>query len=183
MVVLDVVKDILREKERLSVALFVDGPNLIRKEFDIDLDKFREKVESYGKVKIAKVFLNQFAPEKLIEAVTNQGFEVVIGLGGDEGPEASDVDVYMAAEAMEAIYDPKIDIIILATRDADFLPIVLKAKKADKTVVVMAAESGFATSLRNAADHVEIIPHGRRKLVDKVLGTVTSDSDKSHHIT
>lgn len=150
------IKEIM-EPKKPNVALFVDGPNLIRKEFDIDLDKFRTMVESYGKIQIAKVFLNQFASEKLIEAITNQGFEVIMGLGGERDVETSDVDVYMATEAMEAIRNENIDVIIIATRDADFLPVVQKAKKYNKYTVVVGAEPGLSTALRNAADKIEIV--------------------------
>lgn len=157
------IKDVLVDQNKPNVALFVDGPNLIRKEFDIDLDKFRAMIESYGKLQVAKVFLNQFASEKLIEAITNQGFEVVMGLGGERDVESSDVDVYMATEAMDAIHNPLINVIIIATRDADFLPVVQKAKKAGKFTVVIGAEPGLSTALRNAADKVEILQEAARR--------------------
>ena len=57
------------------IAFFVDGPNIIRKEFNIDLRYMRKKVEKHGRIVIGKVFLNQFASEKLIEAVINEGLE------------------------------------------------------------------------------------------------------------
>ncbi len=138
-----------------SIALFVDGPNMIRKEFSIDLSELRNRVEKYGRIVIGKVFLNQFASEKLIEAVSNEGFETVIALGDPE--QKTDVDVPVTVHAMEAINNPDIQIIALVSRDADFLSLVLKAKERGKKVVLVAANSGLATSLRNAADHVEIM--------------------------
>lgn len=155
--VLDRVKDKVKGGKKNKVGLFIDGPNIIRKEFNINLDKLRERVENYGRIVIGKVFLNQFASEKLIEAIANQGFEPVIALGGEEQEEGkSDVDVSMAVSIMEAVYMP-IDIIVIITRDADFLPIIQKAKEMNKEVVVMAVEEGFSTALRNAADKVELI--------------------------
>lgn len=56
---------------------------------------------------------------------------------------------------MEAILTKDIDAIALATRDADFLPIVQKAKEYGKRVIVLGAQPGFSSSLRNAADFVE----------------------------
>ena len=138
-----------------SIALFVDGPNMIRKEFSIDLSELRNRVEKYGRIVIAKVFLNQFASEKLIEAVSNEGFETVIALGDPE--QKTDVDVPVTVHAMEAIYNSDIQIIALVSRDADFLSLVLKAKERGKKVVLVAATSGLATSLKNAADYVEIM--------------------------
>ncbi|MBI4015950.1 MAG: NYN domain-containing protein [Candidatus Aenigmarchaeota archaeon] len=138
-----------------SIALFVDGPNMIRKEFSIDLSELRNRVEKYGRIVIAKVFLNQFASEKLIEAVSNEGFETVIALGDPE--QKTDVDVPVTVHAMEAIYNSDIQIIALVSRDADFLSLVLKAKERGKKVILVAATSGLATSLKNAADYVEIM--------------------------
>lgn len=143
-----------KNKEK-NVALFVDGPNMIRKEFGMDLDVLRTRVEKYGRIVIGKVFLNQFASEKLIEAVANQGFEPVIALGEQE--EKTDVDVAVAVHAMEAVYNSNIDVIALATRDADFLALLQKIKEHGKTTVLIAFEEALATSLRKAADFVEIL--------------------------
>jgi len=35
---------------------------------------------------MGKVFLNQYASEKLIEAIVSQGFEATLGLGGKKRP-------------------------------------------------------------------------------------------------
>jgi len=140
---------------RPKVALFVDGPNMIRKEFSLDLRELRNRVEKYGRIVVAKVFLNQFAPEKLIEAVANEGFEVIIALGDPE--QKTDVDVSVAIHAMESIYNPDIQIIALASRDADFLPLIQKAKEKGKLTILIGATPGLATSLKNAADHVEMM--------------------------
>ena len=149
--------DKLRKRfmERPKLAFFVDGPNMIRKEFNIDLKDLRKRIEKYGRIAIGKVFLNQFASEKLIEAVANEGFEAVIALGDPELK--TDVDVSIAVHTMEAVYDPDVEIIALATRDADFLPLIQKAKQMGKLVVLVAVQPGLAISLRHAADHVEII--------------------------
>ncbi len=136
-----------------GVAIFIDGPNVIRKEFDLDLDLLRERVEEFGTIKIGKVFLNQYASEKLIEAIVSQGFEASLGLGGEKDKE-SDVDVYMAVNAMEAVHNDAIDVIVVVTRDADFLPVIQKAKEHGKETVVIGMAPGFSTALQNAADNV-----------------------------
>ena len=141
-------------EDKPKVALFVDGPNMIRKEFSIDLKELRRRVEKYGRIVIGKVFLNQFASEKLIEAVANEGFESVIALGDPE--QKTDVDVAVAVHAMEAIANPDIGVVALATRDADFLALIQKAKEKGKIVILVCAASGLATSLKHAADHVEL---------------------------
>jgi uncharacterized protein (TIGR00288 family) len=141
--------------EKPKLAFFVDGPNMIRKEFNIDLKDLKRRVEKYGRIIIGKVFLNQFASEKLIEAVANEGFETVIALGDPE--QKTDVDVSIAVHAMEAINNPDIEVIALASRDADFLPLIQKAKEKGKMTVLVTVESGLAVSLKHAADYVEML--------------------------
>lgn len=136
------------------IALFIDGPNLLRKEFRIDLNVIKAKIEEHGCLRQAQVFLNQFAPNKLVEAVANQGFEPVIGVGEKLNDEQSDVDVYMAVHAMKAVYNKNVDIIALMTRDADFLPILQEAKRRGKKTIVLGREPGFSRALQHAADHV-----------------------------
>lgn len=147
-----------RETRRLGekkIALFVDGPNMLRKEFMIDLRELKKRVKRYGRVIISRVYLNQFAPEKLIEAIINEGFETIIVLAEEEA-EKNDVDVALAVAAVEAaIAKPEIDIVAIATRDADFLPVVQKIKEYGKEAIVIGAEPGFSSSLQNAADYVE----------------------------
>ena len=129
-----------------SIGLIVDGPNILRKEFGIKLEDIVEALERIGKIRVAKVVLNQYAPQGLIEAVVNQGLEPVIVAG--------DTDVRIAIEAMELIYNSDVDVIALATRDADFLPIILEAKRKGKETIVIGVEPGFSVALQNAADYV-----------------------------
>lgn len=133
-------------KEEKNIALFVDGPNVIRRDVNIDLVGVRKSVTKYGKIKVAKVFLNQFASDKLIEAMTNQGFEPAITTG--------DVDVPMAVSAMEQVFNPTIHYIALMTRDIDFLPVLVKAKELGKETIIIGADPGFSVALKNTADIV-----------------------------
>src|SRR3989338_3391595 len=87
-----------------KIASFMDGPNILRKEFNIDLDVVRKRIEKYGRLVIAKVFVNQFVHEKLVEAIVNQGFEPIIGMGKEKN-EVIDVDVYLTVEAMDAVHN------------------------------------------------------------------------------
>lgn len=142
--------------EESAVALFVDGPNMLRKEFMIDLRELKKRVATYGRVVVAKVFINQFAPEKLIEAIINEGYKVEMILAVEED-DANDVDVSVAVAATEAALMHDIDYVALATRDADFLPVIQKAKEYGKKVIIVGAEPGFSASLRNSADFTEVM--------------------------
>lgn len=141
-------------KKTKNIALFVDGPNMIRKEFNIDLQELRKIAEKYGRIIYGKVYLNQYASEKLIEAIANQGFEPKVVLAGET---ESDVDVSVAVEMVQASHDSRVDIIGLVSRDADFLPALQVAKKMGKYVLVIGAETGFSKALQHMADNVEIL--------------------------
>ena len=138
-----------RKPEKKNIAVFVDGPNILRKELQVDLDEVKKTLRVFGNIKIGKVFLNQYASNKLIEAVANQGFEAVITVG--------DVDVSMAVEATDAIFNPIISAIAFVTRDSDFLPAVIKAKQHGKDTIVVLAEEASAAALKNTADHIIIL--------------------------
>ncbi len=144
--VLDQVKDLIKKPKEKNIACFVDGPNMIRKELGIDLEKVKKRLGKYGKLRIAKVFLDQFASDKLIEAVTNQGYDVVII--------PSDVDVALALEASETMFSPHIDTIAIVSRDSDFKPVLTKAKEHGKDTIVVGTEPDFSSALKNSADVV-----------------------------
>ncbi|WP_457591441.1 TIGR00288 family NYN domain-containing protein [Geoglobus sp.] len=133
-----------RREDKKKIGVLVDGPNMLRKEFNLNLKEIREILCEYGDIKIAKVFLNQYAGDKLVEAIENQGFEPVITSG--------DVDVRMAVEAMEIIYNDSIDVLALVTRDADFKAVLKKAMEIGKETIIIGAEPGFSTALKNSAD-------------------------------
>ncbi len=146
------------ESSGKTIGLLVDGPNMLRKEFSLNLDLVRKIIAEYGDMRVGKVLLNQYASDKLIEAIVNQGFTPIVVAG--------DTDVYMAVEAMELIYNPNIEVIALMTRDADFLPIINKAKENGKETLVIGAEPGFSAALQNSADDAIILKH---------------DMDENHH--
>jgi uncharacterized protein (TIGR00288 family) len=146
MAVIDKLRSLVKPKEEKNIALLVDGPNVIRKDVNVDLEGVKKKVEKYGKIKICKVFLDQYASDKLIEAVTNQGYEPVITTG--------DVDVTMAVYAVEQVFNPNIQILALMTRDIDFRPVIVKAKEKGKETIVIGADPGFSVALKKTADIV-----------------------------
>jgi len=135
-----------KKKADKNIALLIDGPNVIRKDVRLDLLLVRKTLEKHGTIKVSKIFLDQYASDKLIEAMTNQGFEPVITTG--------DVDVSMAVEAMVQVYNPHVQAIALMTRDIDYRPVLVKAKELGKETIVIGSEPGFSIALRNTADIV-----------------------------
>ncbi|MEM4366956.1 MAG: NYN domain-containing protein [Candidatus Anstonellales archaeon] len=139
-------RDLLGRKQ---VAIFVDGPNSIRKGSTIDVKMVRDFAAKYGDITLARVYLDQHASEKLIEAMVNQGFKVEVTSG--------DVDVTLAVDVADTVAKDKADIIFLVTRDIDFVPAIIKAKEYGKKVIIIGTEIGFGSALKGHADECYIV--------------------------
>ncbi|MBZ3935416.1 TIGR00288 family NYN domain-containing protein [Methanimicrococcus blatticola] len=147
-----------KENERKRIGLLVDGPNVIRKEFNVDLYEIKNALKEYGNVKIGKVFINQYASNKLIEAIENHGLEPIIC--------SSDVDVRLAVEGMELVYNDNIDTIAIVTRDADFKPLLNKANEKGKETIIFGIQPGFSIALKNSADYVILLKDAKMAYED-----------------
>ena len=49
--------------KRNNIAVLVDGPNILRKAFNVDLGIVKKELGKYGKIRIAKIYLDQYASE------------------------------------------------------------------------------------------------------------------------
>ena len=131
------------------IGLVVNGPNVLLRKFNFNLQDILNAVKSLGRIVVGKVILTHNAPQKLIETVINHGLEPVIVNGR--------VDVAFTVEAMKLIYNSKINALALAVRDAHFLPILFEARRGGKEVIILAPREGFSEALQNAADKVIIL--------------------------
>ncbi|MFB6073760.1 MAG: NYN domain-containing protein [Haloarculaceae archaeon] len=126
------------------VGLFVDGPNVLRSEFDVDLDEVRTAAADHGRIAIARLYLDEHATPGLIQAAEARGFEVVTTSG--------DVDVKLAVDATAAACDDAVDVLAVASRDTDFKPALeTAAERGLRTVAIAPGEYGRSDALRNAA--------------------------------
>jgi uncharacterized protein (TIGR00288 family) len=128
------------------VGLFVDGPNVLRDEFDVDLDDLRAVAEEDGPLAITRLYLDEHATPKLIQAAEARGYDVVTTSG--------DVDVRLAVDATAAATAGVIDVLVIASRDADFKPVIERAAEEGlRTVAIAPGSYGRSDALRNAAQH------------------------------
>lgn len=126
------------------VGLFVDGPNVLREEFSVDLADVREAAGPTG-IGIARLYVDEHATPGLIRAAETKGFEVVTTSG--------DVDVRLAVDAVRAIEEGRIGGLALASRDADFKPVLESAaRRGLRTLVIAPGERGRSDALVAAAD-------------------------------
>ena len=130
--------------DRHGVALFVDGPNVLRDEFDVDLDDVREAARVEGPLVTARLYLDEHATPGLIQAAEARGFEVVVTSG--------DVDVKLAVDAARFAAESRMTTLAIASRDTDFKPVVETANSDGiRTLAIAPGELGRSDALRNAA--------------------------------
>jgi uncharacterized protein (TIGR00288 family) len=130
--------------ERVGVALFVDGPNVLREEFDVDLDDVREAAEAEGQLVTTRLYLDEHATPGLIQAAEARGFEVVVTSG--------DVDVKLAVDATRFAAEGRMATLAVASRDTDFKPVLETANGYGiRTLAIAPGEFGRSDALRNAA--------------------------------
>lgn len=128
------------------IGLVVNAPNVLLKKFNVSLEDVLSAVKGLGRIIVGKVVLNHNAPPKLVEAVISLGLEPIVMNGR--------VDVAFTVEAMRLIYNPKINALALAVRDAHFLPILFEAKRVGKEVIIIGPRECLSEALQNAADKV-----------------------------
>ncbi len=140
------IKSVLKREK--DVALLVDGPNILRK-FDgrqVKLEDIEEAAAQLGKIVMAKVYLDTNAPAKLVEAVTNSGFEPVVV--------TQDIHIIMAVDAYNLIYANDTQVLAIASRHARCAPLLRKVKEKGVETAILGFEPGFAVALKNSADYV-----------------------------
>lgn len=137
-------------RTRGTVGLFVDGPNVIRSEFDVDLDDLKAIAADYGRVTEARLYLDEHATPALIQAGEAHGFAVVTTSG--------DVDVKLAVDATRTTTEDRLDTLVIASRDADFKPVLeVAAEPGCRTVAIAPGEHGRSEALVKTAQESHTI--------------------------
>ncbi|MFW5938859.1 MAG: NYN domain-containing protein [Halolamina sp.] len=130
---------------REGVALFVDGPNVLREEFEVDLDDVHAAAAASGRVMAARLYLNEDAPGSLIRAAEAHGFEVITTSG--------DVDVKLAVDVAEFVLRNRVATVAVASRDTDFKPALeLAGREGVRTLAIAPGSYGRSDALRKTAD-------------------------------
>ena len=133
-----------------EVALLVDGPNVFRDEFDVDLADLRAAGESFGRLAVARVYFDVRASSGLIQAAEAHGFAVRVTSG--------DVDVSLAVDGTELVTGGAVDTLVVASRDMDFKPLLeAAARHGLRTVALAPGEHGRSEALTAVADEAVLL--------------------------
>lgn len=144
------IRSLVRLVRRLGrsgrVALLIDGPNVLRREFEVRLDDVKRLVEDIDRIGVAKVYLNERASNKLLEAIINSGFTPVVT--------THDVHLLMTIEAMDLILGDTTKLLAIFSRHARTAPILRRAREHGTETLAIGFEPGFSVAVQNAADHI-----------------------------
>ena len=134
----------VREEAVDGVGLFVDGPNVLREEFDVDLDDIRIAAADAGRLATIRLYVDEHATPGLIQAAEARGFEVIVTSG--------DVDVKLAVDAARFAVEGRGGTVAIASRDTDFKPVLEVANNCGlRTLAIAPGSHGRSDALRNAA--------------------------------
>jgi len=149
------------------VALLIDGPNVLRREFDVRLDDLKNQIKALGKIGAAKVYLNERASNKLLEAISNSGFTPVVT--------TTDVHLQMSIEAMDLVLGDATKLLVIFSRHARTAPILRRARELGLETLAIGFDPGFSVAVQNAADHVLRIDRPLEDQIQKVKGKKKKD--------
>lgn len=138
-------KSLFRREKK--VAIIVDGPNLLRRigSKQIKIEDIDEVANNLGVISDRYIMLNRHAGPKLIEAMINSGYNPII--------EHGNLYIRIAMKAVELANQNRIDILLIASRDARVVPILMKLKEKGIETAIVGFDPGFSIALKNVADY------------------------------
>lgn len=124
----------------MNVAIFIDGENISSKEYCYILDDVRKN----GQVSISNVYLDWTENQSWKEVSKNYG---ITPIQCQKINGKNSVDLKIAVDIMEILYERQIDLFCILTTDSDFCHIVQKLKSKNKIVHIYGYENNMNKSL------------------------------------
>lgn len=136
-------KTLKKISRKRGIMVLIDGKTTNVERIMEKVIYIKEILEEIGGILSIKFFLEGNVNEAMINKITDSGCLPIIV--------PSDVDIYIALEATEQIFNNKVTTLVLATTNADLLPIFIKSREeGKKTVLIKNGEEN--TPLENAVD-------------------------------
>ena len=121
----------VRRKKGKAIALLIDSS--ISSSILEVVPQIRPMLGEIGEIKVAKIILLQKQVSDSSTRIAQEGFVPIIVHG--------DLDIHFALEAMELVYNEKIEIIALATENEKFSPLICRARELGKEVILLSSNS------------------------------------------
>lgn len=137
----------MRRRKKKSVALLVDST--IATPLTTVLTQLRPILEKIGDIKVAKIILFQQQAIDYSKDISQEGFLPVIVHDG--------LDIQFALEAMELVYNEKIESLAVVTENENLLPLFSRARELGKEIILLQASINAGKGLQNVADVVILI--------------------------
>lgn len=119
----------LRRKGK-RIGVLIDGSSIDPREQYNLVSKVKDLIEDLGVTKVAKVVINQQnSREETVKQITQQGYSPIVVPG--------EIDVYVAVEAADMAFNPKLSAVVLLTTDPNILPALTKAKEFGKETILL----------------------------------------------
>ena len=133
----------VRRKKGKPIALLIDSS--ISSSILAVVTQIRPLLEELGEVKVAKIVLLQKHVPDNSTKIAEEGCVPIVVHG--------DLDIHFALEAMELVYNEKIEIIALATENEKFIPLICRARELGKEVILLSSDTKNR-ALQNTVDLV-----------------------------
>ena len=121
----------VRRKKGKSISLLIDSS--ISSSILKVVTQIRPILEEIGEIKVAKIILLQKYVSDNSMKIAEEGYAPIIVHG--------DLDIHFTLEAMELVYNEKIEIIALVTENEKFIPLICRARELGKEVILLSSHS------------------------------------------
>lgn len=127
-----------------SAILIIDSSTVNPNTVIGKINNVKDVIDDFGRIIATKFYIegNRYNDDLI---------DKIVEIGGMPIIEPSDLDIHLALALSELIYDKNISIIIIATKNVNFIPILIKAKSEGKKTILV-KENSTNNPLDNTVD-------------------------------
>lgn len=131
----------------MNIGIFIDGENISSKEYKYIIEDIRK----YGRISISNIYLDWTENHSWMHISKNFGLTPI---QANKINGKNSIDLKIAVDIMETIYEKNIDLFCILTTDSDFCHIVQKLKSKNKFVYIYGPKINMNHSLISICDKV-----------------------------
>ena len=115
--------------KRMNIGIFIDGENISSKEYKMILQDIRR----HGTISISNIYVDWTENRSWMAVSKNYG---ITPIQCNKINKKNSVDLKLAVDIMETLYERNIDLFCILTTDSDFCHVVQKLKSRNKIVYI-----------------------------------------------